>query len=358
MGESAPKSVPAQRIQTVCLVVLTFIAVGATLYVLRKMLIPFVLAIFLAILLSPAVDFFARRLRLPRAVAIVGTLLLGVVILFGIGLVISASVSQLSAKSDLYEKRLQQLTDKVTEKIDPLFAMFEPEEEPEAGAEEADAEAGKPRRKPPMLSKESVMDALLGTLDSIASLLSQGVIVLIFLAFLLAGRKPVHGIGWEIEASIKRYVATKIFVSALTGVLVGSIYFTLGIDLAIVFGLFAFLLNFIPNVGSLIAVLLPLPVIILSPEVSTVSAIIAIGLPIVVNTLIGNVLEPQMMGKAMDLHPIAVLLALIFWGFLWGIIGMLLAVPMTVCARILMEKLELTAPIARLLAGRFGQEQA
>jgi AI-2 transport protein TqsA len=156
----------------------------------------------------------------------------------------------------------------------------------------------------------------------------------------------------EIESRIKRYILTKALVSALTGVLVGTVLVVLGIDLALVFGLFAFLLNFIPSVGSIVSTLLPLPVVLVSPDVAATTAMLAIALPAVIQFAIGSVIEPKIMGGSLDLHPVAILLALILWGMLWGIIGMLLATPITAVMKILFEKMEHTAPIAELLAGR------
>ena len=100
--------------------------------------------------------------------------------------------------------------------------------------------------------------------------------------------------------------------------LVGTVLAVLGIDLALVFGLFAFLLNFIPSVGSLIATLLPLPIVLMSPDVSVLVAVLAIGVPGGIQFTIGNVLEPKIMGDALDLHPVAILMALILWGMLWA----------------------------------------
>ena len=127
---------------------------------------------------------------------------------------------------------------------------------------------------------------------------------------------------------------------------------SLGVDLALVFGLLAFLLNFIPSVGSIIATLLPVPVVVVSPDISTTTAILAILLPSLIQIVIGNIIEPKVMGEALDLHPIVILMALIVWGMLWGVVGMLLATPMTAILKILFERLEPMAPVAQVLAGR------
>ncbi|MFW6066200.1 MAG: AI-2E family transporter, partial [Planctomycetota bacterium] len=184
---------------------------------------------------------------------------------------------------------------------------------------------------------------------------SKGVLVLIFFGFLVfggSGRQAKPGSDWAgVEADVKRYALAKLLLSAATGVLVGLILWVLGIPLAGVFGMLAFLLNFIPSIGSIVAVLLPLPVVLLSPDISTTRAVLAILLPGAVEFAIGNVIEPRLMGKRLGLHPIAVIMALIFWGMLWGVVGMFLAVPMTVLARRIMLKSDVTRPAAELLAG-------
>ena len=128
---------------------------------------------------------------------------------------------------------------------------------------------------------------------------------------------------------------------------------TLGIDLALVFGLFAFLLNFIPSIGSIIATLLPLPVVIVSPDVSTTVAVLAIAIPGTIQFTIGNLIAPRVLGSSLSLHPVTILLALMFWGSLWGVVGMLLATPMTAVLKMLADRFERTQAIARIMSGTF-----
>ena len=112
---------------------------------------------------------------------------------------------------------------------------------------------------------------------------------------------------------------------AIKGQRLRSFLSALGVDLALVFGLFAFLLNFIPNIGSVIATLLPLPVVMFNPEITPSTAALALTLPAAVQLTIGNFIEPKLMGTSLDLHPVSILMALVVWGTLWGIVGMLLA---------------------------------
>ncbi|MFM1918850.1 MAG: hypothetical protein RLZZ303_484, partial [Candidatus Hydrogenedentota bacterium] len=112
-------------------------------------------------------------------------------------------------------------------------------------------------------------------------------------------------------------------------------------------------LNFIPNIGSIIATLLPAPVVFFSADVPTVNAVLAIAIPGCIQFSIGNLIEPKLMGDTLDMHPVVVLLSLIFWGMMWGMAGMFLAVPMTAIVKIVLERIEVTQPAAEVLAGRF-----
>jgi len=127
------------------------------------------------------------------------------------------------------------------------------------------------------------------------------------------------------------------------------------VDLAFVFGFFTFVLNFIPSIGSVIATLLPLPIILVSPHISVAVAILAVLLPFLIHFVIGNFIDPMLMGDSLDLHPVSVLLSLMIWGTIWGVVGMLLAVPLTASLKMLLQRTELTAPVAEVLAGRLGR---
>ena len=143
-----------------------------------------------------------------------------------------------------------------------------------------------------------------------------------------------------------------------TGIFVGLALWFFNIELAVLFGLLAFLLNFIPSIGSILGVILPIPVILVTPGISPTTIFLAIAVPGAVEFVIGNIIEPRLMGKRFDLHPIVIMMALIFWGMLWGIIGMFLATPLMVVARLLLQDREMTRPIAELLSGRMGQKTA
>jgi AI-2 transport protein TqsA len=171
--------------------------------------------------------------------------------------------------------------------------------------------------------------------------------------FLLSGRNPhiiKKGVYAEIDLDVRKYIGTKIFVSTMTGLLVWGSLAIFKLELAGVFGMLAFLLNFIPNIGSIIATLLPLPIAVAQFD-NPVLIILVVAIPGAIQMTIGNGIEPKLMGKGLNLHPVTVLLALAFWGLLWGVAGMFLAVPMTAVIRIILMRFETFKPVGAILAG-------
>ncbi len=336
-----PKQYTELQVQTVCLVVVTAFTIGMGLYLLRPVLVPFMLAVFLAFMLTPVLDLQTRLLRIPRLLALFITLVVAVSVLsLGTGIAVS-SITRLASNADRYqaelETRLRDAVDRLPledmgvnnpDEIDPM--SFFPEN-----------------------LLEWILDRLTGVLTTLAS---QGILVLLFVIFLLLGRarqpRPPDTVAFEIERSVKRYLITKVVVSAATGALVFFTLNMLSIPFALAFGALAFMLNFIPSVGSIIATLLPVPVLLLTPELSGTTFALALVIPAAIQFTLGNLIEPKIMGDSLDLHPVVILLALIFWGMIWGPIGMLLAAPLTAITKIVLSKIELTQPMADALAGR------
>ncbi|MBN2194963.1 MAG: AI-2E family transporter [Polyangiaceae bacterium] len=301
---------------------------------------------FLTYALLPVIDLQREHLHLPRWVAFATTLVLGIILLGAAALVITSAIRQFAQSSPLYLEQLEELHQSAVATL-PVDALGV-----DAQGLEASALAG----------AEQYLVGLLGSLlDSLVQAVSNGAMVIIFMLFLLVGKSkgpstatPQRGILGEIERSIGRYAVAKILISIATGLLNGLVLMALGVPFALVFGVLAFLLNFIPNLGPLAATLLPLPVVLLNPELTPVVKVLAIVLPGIVQTVSGNVVEPKIMGDSLDLHPITVLIALVFFGMLWGIAGMFLATPISAVVKILFAKVEVTRPLSDLMAGKLG----
>ncbi|MCA9407238.1 MAG: AI-2E family transporter [Candidatus Omnitrophica bacterium] len=329
------------RIQTICLLILSIISVALGLFLVRPVMIPFTLALFFTFMLDPLIDIQLKYFKIPRLLAIFTTLIIGFIILLTFLALISTSIQQMATNFDSYQDKVENLLRDGANNLNLERFGINPKE-----------------LITPFFSNinKSVGGIVFGTINTLVKLLSQGILILIFVIFLLIGKKknisPKDSVWKEIEIRVKRYISTKFLLSMITGILVGVTLSLLNIDLALVFGLLAFLLNFIPSIGSIIATLLPLPVVIVSPDISSFIAISAIAMPGIIQFSIGNVIEPKIMGDSLDLHPVAILMALIFWGMIWGLVGMLLAAPLTAIMKIIFEKIEYTSPLANLLAGR------
>lgn len=328
------------RVIGICLVILAAIAIAASLALTRAVMVPFVLAVLFSYLLAPLVDLLQEKLRVPRFVTIVLALLVAIGLLTLLGLLITTSTRGLLESADIYRDRLRGTAERAFSLLDRF------------GVD---------------MGQQPILDAIgqvpflqiaRSAFGTALDVLTTSGLVLIFVVYLLAGRRPAHmrtGIYAEVDEKVRRYILTKFAVSAATGTLVGLILWLFGLELALVFGVMAFLLNFIPSIGSVIATLLPIPIAVVQYE--TIWPIIGIvTIPGLIQITIGNGVEPVLMGEGLDLHPVTVLLALIFWGLLWGIVGMLLAAPITAVLRIVLARIETTRPFAELLAGKLPED--
>ena len=180
--------------------------------------------------------------------------------------------------------------------------------------------------------------------------------IAIYLIFLLKDSDKFSftktGMGKKISTQVNRYLSTKVLTSGVTGISVGVILSLFGIDMAFMFGLLSFVLNFIPTIGSIVATILPLPIIFLQAS-NPLILVCAMGIPALIQFYVGNILEPKLMGKHLDLHPVTILLALLVWGSIWKIPGMFLATPLTVILKIALEENQGTKFISEIMAGRW-----
>lgn len=321
-------------LRTGSLVIIAAVALAAVLHYTSSVMIPFVLAIFVFTLVSPVMDFQVIRLRFPRSLAAATTFLVVLVFIAVICLFVSIAVQKVIATAAPYSNDFANLAKEVFSQFDKWGVKLDQERI-----------VSDLRNKLPSLVTD--------TLGRVFGLLSSVFFVLIFVIFLLVGRNPHvvrSGMYADIDHNVRRYIATKVIISALTGLLVWGALEVLGLKLAAVFGIAAFLLNFIPSIGSMISTLLPIPVAVAQFQ-SPWSIVLAVAIPGLVQVIMGNIVEPRLLGKGLNLHPVTVLLALFFWGLLWGVAGMFLAAPMTAVIRIVLMQFDTLKPVGRLLAG-------
>jgi hypothetical protein len=179
---------------------------------------------------------------------------------------------------------------------------------------------------------------------SVVSVILNDVILILLLGVFIIMERPEGStfggqsrIAVQMEAMVKMYISLKTALSGTTGILVGIFLQVCGVQLASVFGLLAFLLNYVPTVGSMIATILPIPIIILDDDMSVLMKSLAIFLPSCVQMYVGNFLEPAVFGTALNLTAISVLLSLVFFSYIWGIYGAVLSVPLLGAFKIVMH---------------------
>jgi predicted PurR-regulated permease PerM len=188
-----------------------------------------------------------------------------------------------------------------------------------------------------------------GFIGQLVNLTGNFLLVVIFTGFLVFSSTGFKGILQEMNEKISGYISIKSLSSLITGIVVFSICKAFGIDFALFWAVLGFLLNFIPSVGSIIA---SIPPILLSMiQLEAWSSVLLFTLSLVVaHVLIGQVLEPKLMGSRLAVKPVAILMGLIFWGFLWGLPGMFLAAPLMALLRILSSYFNFSRNFERLLA--------
>lgn len=324
---------------TGCLLVLASLAMAAGLYYARGVMKPFVVALLISSITAPLVDYQVVRLRWPKAVAVATGLLVVAVVLGLFCLILALAIQSVVQTTNEYRDSLLQLIRRIGVELQARDIKFE---------------TGRSLEQ----IQSYVVRLLTLSASTVMGIISGTVLTIIFVAFLLAGRNSFRarkGFYAEVDKKIRRYIATKLGISAVTGILVWLSLSALGLRMAVVFGVLAFLLNFIPSIGSIVATLLPIPIAVTQYD-SIGPMIAAVAIPGAVQLTLGNIIEPKIMGEGLELHPVVILLSLAFWGLLWGPIGMVLAVPMTAIIRIVLIRVRSTHMIGNLLAGQLPDE--
>jgi AI-2 transport protein TqsA len=206
----------------------------------------------------------------------------------------------------------------------------------------------------------------IGLFGGATSFLSTFLLISLYVAFMMAERKSfaqklhlavgdmklgrdLAAILQDISTSLQRYLMVKTFVSGLTGLFSYGVFKLLGLEFAETWGILTFALNFIPSIGSVVAVIFPALIALLQFESVTPFLIVVFGTG-TVQFMIGNFLDPALTGRSLNLSTLMVILALTFWTSIWGILGAFLSVPLTVCILLIFWQVPATRPLAILMS--------
>lgn len=303
---------------------------------------PIAFAWVLASMLSPLVNTLTKKFRFPEIPAIIASLAVSVFAIFEAGVLINTLVKSFVAKYPEYIEKLKNL-------LETLYATL-------------------PQQVVDMLRdfdwQTGVSKQILSLSGSLISISTTTVIVMIIAAFMLIEKRDfalkaenafnaperVRKVITSITSQVSRYLVLQFVISAATGLAIWGALALIGIDFAATWGVLAFTLNFIPTIGSILASIPPLVIALVqyAPEsfMPFAYALVAI---LVIQMGIGNVISPRVMGDGLNLSPVAVLVSLLFWGWLWGPAGALLSTPITAAIKIICDNIEPLEPIGTLL---------
>lgn len=215
------------------------------------------------------------------------------------------------------------------------------------------------------VSIQDVLRNMRGVAGSFFGTLSFTLVVVIYLIFLMAERftfprrlEMAFGEGKAgelalviqgINEAIINYLAVKTWISFVTGAMSMAVFLAFGIEFAFLWGVLVFLLNFIPYLGGLVALAPPVALGFLQFD-SLWQGCVILGLVIGIQLFTGQYLEPKLAGRKLNLSPLLILLSLAFWGYQWGVVGMVLAVPLTVVCKLILDHIPETKPVGTLMS--------
>ena len=336
---------------TIILGVIAVFIFGVVLLELKVVLLPFAISLLLAIIFKPVVLSLKKR-RLPMAISLFGVLLVFFLVLFLLGWVVFSSTETLVETLPSYEAKVSAFLLTIQANVLALAERFE--------IQVTDF------RWTDAVSFSSITSVLTTGVGSFITFLTTTFLILLFMLFILAGAGDLAGkvrfafpekhaarIGdviTGIDTKVRQYLVTKTLISLGTGLMTFFFLLILDVDFPLIWGLLAFVLNYIPNIGSVIAVLFPFFLSLLQFDSLTVPLLVLLLLG-GIQMVMGNVVEPRIMAFRLNLSPLLVLVSLIFWGWLWGLLGMMLAVPLTATVKIIAENLEPLKPLSVLMSG-------
>lgn len=350
--------------------------------------IPVMLGLFLALLSLPILNWLDDR-ALPRPIAVVATVLIDLLFLFVIVFLLSGVIGDLQSKSADYAERMRKQAAHFSTTMDRQLARFGsfwsragdevlPGTTPSPDSDSRPDGAPVPDAAPPAITLGSETDlstvldasfptfqelferywdsnrlvAMIGQFDVVSrftSLASQSIFALIVMIFILSesGRYahkvrdvlrvkgPDLSLFQNTSRDIQKYLAIKTVASAVTGILAAISCIIFRVDFPLLWGLVAFLFNYVPAIGSIFAAVPPVILALILHGFWPAAGVLACYL--VINFTIGNFLEPIFLGDRFGISTVIVVLSVLFWGFIWGPVGMLLAVPLTMLVKVMLD---------------------
>lgn len=329
------------RLTNAFLFVLAIVAVATVLRVASTVFLPLAVAILLSFVFSPVVGFL-KRLKVPRVLGIVIVILFLLALGFLVGLVLYSSTQSLLREFPTYQQRFTELLQQVIDRFDlPQDILTQ------------------------LGIGATIRGMAVQASSSLVSFFSGFTLVVIFLLFILLEEPFLRGKLMEavqgratrkvtimiahINRQVSRYLVVKFLISGLTAGAIFVEYLIIGVDFPVIWMVLTFLFNFIPSIGSIAITLIAsvFALVQFLPDWNYV--ILAAGAMAMTQLLIGNIMDPQLLGERLNLSPVVILLSLLLWGYIWGVMGMFIAVPITGAIKITFENIPATRPIGVMM---------
>ena len=333
------------------LVFICFILAGAMLKLASSVILPFTISVLLAFVMYPLVKWL-DKLSCPRSISVLLIVIIMIAFLYVFGMVLFTSGRIIVAEYPNYEKRF-------TEIYKWAARLFElPYDEDLSFWGNLWGQLG---------IRTWVRNFTFSFSNIFLQFVKNAVLVVIFVMFILveasyfkekleiafesySGR--INRMGHDLMSQVTRYLAAKFLISLANGIIFAVAFRIVGLEFAIVWGVFQFILNFIPTLGSIVAGLVISLFALLQFWPAPGPVIFVIVIVLAVNLILGNVLDPKIIGDHVGISPLMVLVSLLVWGWLWGFAGMVLAVPMTVIIKIVCENIPIMEPVSILIGSR------
>ena len=333
------------KIITFSLLFIVIFIIGVVLKLAKAVMFPFFLAVFLSLIMYPVLDFFTKH-KVPKTLSLIFLVLIAFFSLYLLSALFYSTGKTFAAELPKYGDKVLTTIDSLQQRIFPSGSL-----QPIEWREHIDL--------------ASIGGILLSSFGPFISFISKFFLIFFFLMFILGGRgmskkkiqnalasghgERIMNIIDNIDTQVQKYLAIKTVVSLITGALCAAVMLVFKVDFAITFGFFTFLLNYIPTVGSILATIFPVTIALLQFD-SVWPAVWIFILLTLIQQVMGNLIEPKLMGSGLGLSPLVVLFFLFFWGWLWGLPGMILAVPMAAIVKIVCSNIPELEIVAALMS--------
>ena len=324
-------------INNICLMILAATALTAVLVYAKAVVMPFVIAFFIYIVANTLAGWMKHTWKVPYVLGLIACAVCFLWLATLAILFVSNSIETFVNGADIYTEKLNDTLE---------WAMQTAQKYGISLNSQVLADH---------LAKIPIFNMVRSVGGGLVSFVTNTVLICLFVIFIFMGKASASNDGTTLVSTIQKqisyYLIIKIFVSILAALATWIVLLLVGSELAGMLAILTFILNFIPNIGPFISTILPTPVLFLQYGFDW-HIVLALCLLTTAHFIIGNILETKWLGKGMDLDPIVVIACLIFWALVWGIMGALLAVPMTAIAKMILERHATTKPLADCLAGR------